>query len=306
VNGKRPSLLAAVISFAAGALPAAGALLAAGAGALATGCAPSLSTMQPAHVAPKGHFEATMAVEISAPTGTISRVIDAGKDLSNQARMQMDLTPQQEQQVFEAGVNVVVVPPSAGYHLAIAYTVLDHWELNLRYAGGGWRLGTRYQILRHEDGPLDLTVGAGVARAAFEIPLGDYIPILEVDDFTRWTVDVAPFQIGTSRSWYRVWLAPRFLYSHFTTALRLSIPGVDAPDLASFEGHTIYYGGQGGVALGYRHIFFGVELTLAQVTGTGTVTAASDPRNGGSEPIARTASLDGFVIFPAFGLMGEF
>ena len=44
----------------------------------------------------------------------------------------------------------------------------------------------------HEDGPLDLTVGAGVARASFEIPLASYIPILEVDDFTRWTVDFAP------------------------------------------------------------------------------------------------------------------
>jgi len=301
VNGTRAPLLAAptVILGAAGAIAAA--LL-----CFAAGCAPSLATMQPAHVAPKGHFEVTSAIEISAPTGTISRVIDTGKTLSDRARMQMDLTPQDEQQVFDAGVNVVVVPPSAGYLLAAAYTPLNHWELNLRYAGGGWRFGTRYQVLNHVDGPLDLTIGAGVARAAFEIPLADYIQILEVDDFTRWTVDVTPAQIGTSRSWYRVWLAPRFLYSHFTTALRLSIPGIDTPDLASFEGHTIYYGGQGGAAIGYRYVFFGVELTVARVTGNGTVTAASDPRNGGTEPIARTANLDGYVIYPSFGLMGEF
>lgn len=262
--------------------------------------------MQPAHVAPKGHVQATVGFEVSAPTGTIDRVIDTGKTLSDIARAQMDLTPAQKQQVFEAGVNVVVVPPSLGYHFAVAYTVVDHLELGLRYAGGGWRFGARYQILSHEAGPFDWTVGAGIGRAAFEIPLSSYVPILEVQDFTRWTVDVAPLQIGTSRSWYRVWAGPKFLYSRFNTALRLSIPGMPTPDLARFEGHAMYYGGQGGFAVGYRNIFFAVELTLAQISGTGSVTEVSDPGGGGTEPIARAANLNGFVIYPTVGLIGEF
>jgi hypothetical protein len=274
--------------------------------ALLGGCAPSLATMQPAHVLPKGHVQATVGLEISAPTGTISRVIDTGKRLSDDARTQMDLTPAQEQQLFEAGVNVVVVPPSLGYHFAAAYTVIDRLEVGVRYAGGGWRFGARYQVLRHEDGPLDLTVGVGVARAAFEVPLSSYIPILAVEDFTRWTVDLAPLQIGTSRSWYRVWGGPKFLYSHFSTALRLSIPGIDAPDLASFEGHAIYYGGQAGFALGYRSIFLAFELTLANVTGRGDVTAQSPARDGSPEPVARAANLSGFIIYPALGFIGEF
>lgn len=262
--------------------------------------------MQPAHVAPAGHMQATAGFEISAPTGTITRVIDTGKTLSDAARMNMNLTPEQEQQVFEAGVNVVVVPPSLGYHFAAAYTLVDRLEVGLRYAGGGWRFGTRYQVLRHEDGPLDLTIGAGVARAAFEIPLASYIPILEVDDFTRWTFDVAPLQIGTSRSWFRAWGGPKFLYSHFTTALRLSIPGVDTPDLASFEGHTFYYGGQAGIAFGYRYVFFAFELTLAQITGTGTAVTSTPARDGSMTSIARDVDLSGFVIYPTFGFIGEF
>ena len=262
--------------------------------------------MQPAHVAPKGHVQATVGLEVSAPTGTITRIIDTGKTLSEIARTQMDLTPAQRQQVFEAGVNVVVIPPSLGYHFAVAYTIVDHLELGLRYAGGGWRLGARYQILDHRDGPLDLTVGAGVARAAFEIPLSSYIPILEVDDFTRVTVDVAPLQIGTSRSWYRVWAGPKFLYSRFNTTLRLSIPGMSTADVASFGGSTIYYGGQGGIALGYRNVFVAFELTLAQVSGTGHVRTASPPSGGGPEPIASAANLDAFVVYPTFGLLGEF
>jgi hypothetical protein len=274
---------------------------------LAAGCAPSLTTMQPAHVAPKGHVQATVGFEVSAPTGTITRLIDTAGPLSTAARTR-DLMPAEEQQVFEAGVNMVAVPPSVGYHLAANYVLINNLEIGIRYAGGGWRLGGRYQILHRETGPFDLTFGMGVARSAYKIPLVDKIPILEVEDFTRYTIDVAPLQIGTSRSWFRLWAGPKFLYSRFSTTLRASIPFVSAIDLASFEGHTIYYGGQGGVALGYRYLFFAIELTMAKISGTGTVNVAALPlpRDGSTTPIARDADLSGFVIFPTFGLIGEF
>ena len=58
-------------------------------------------------------------------------------------------------------------------------------------------------------------------------------------------------------------------------------------------------------AVGYRYVFFAFELTLAGISGTGAVTA-TDPRPGVTEPIARDANLDGFVIYPTFGFIGEF
>jgi hypothetical protein len=270
---------------------------------VSAGCAPSLATMQPAHVAPKGHWQATAGFEVGVPTGTISTIIDTGKTLSDVARTQMSLTPDQERQLFDAGVTVAVSPLAVGYHFAGYYTPIDRFEVGIRYAGGGWRLGARYQLLRHETGPFDMTIGAGVARSAYEIPLSSYIPVLEVDDFTRWTVDV-PLQIGTSREYFRVWAGPKFLYSHFSTAIRLSIPGVPTPDLASFEGHTLYYGGQGGFAVGYRHVFFAVELTLAAISGVGDVQSAPDPRNG--EAVVHDTKLSGFIVYPVVGLIGEF
>src|SRR4029077_343552 len=162
--------------------------------------------------------------------------------------------------------------------------------------GSGWRGGLRYQLLRHEDAPLDLTVGAGVSHSSYPIPLGDFVPILEIDDFSRWTVDV-PVLVGTSRSWFRVWAGPKFLYSHFSTALRLTIPGGEM-QLASFEGHATYVGGQGGLAIGYRHLFFAVELTLAEAFGSASVTATSLPE-------VRPVDFTGFIVYPAFGLIGE-
>ena len=271
--------------------------------ALGAGCAPSLATMQPASVAPKGHVQVTTALEVGIPTGTISSIIDTGKTLSDVARQQMNLTPEQERQLFDSGVNVVVSPPSVGYHLAAYYSPIDRFELGLRYAGGGWRVGARYQLLRHETNPFDMTIGAGISHSSYEIPLASYIPVLEVDDFTRWTVDV-PLQIGTSRSYYRVWGGPKFLYSRFNTAMRLSIPGVDTPDLASFEGHTLYYGGQVGFAIGYKHVFVAFELTMAKVSGHADVETAPDPRDG--EAVVHDIDISGFIIYPAFGLIGEF
>ena len=269
-------------------------LVAIAAAVASVACAPSLATMQPAHVAPKGHFQATAALEVGIPTGALASAIDAGKTLSD-AASQGSLTGDQERQVFEAGVNVLASPPSVGPNLALAYTPLDRFEVGVRYAGTAWRVGARYQLLRHEEAPLDLTVGAGLSRSAFAIPVGDFIPILEVDDFTRWTVDV-PLLVGTSSSWFRVWLGPKLLYSHFSTALRLTIPGGDV-QLASFEGNTTYVGGQGGLALGYRHLFFGVELTLAEAFGSASVTSTLAE--------ARPVDYSGFIVYPAFGLMGE-
>jgi hypothetical protein len=269
---------------------------------VSAGCAPSLATMQPAHVAPKGHMQATAAFEVGVPTGTIGTIYDTGKTLSDVARTNMSLTPDQERQLFDAGVVVVVSPPTIGYHFAGYYTPIDRLELGVRYAGGAWRGGARYQLLHHETGPLDMTVGAGVSYYSYEIPLASYIPVLEVDDFTRWTVDV-PLQIGTSRQYYRVWGGPKFLYSHFSTAIRLSIPGVSTPDLASFEGHTLYYGGQAGIAVGYRYVFFAIELTIAGISGVGDVKTAP-VRNG--EPLAHNTDISGYIIYPAVGLIGEF
>jgi hypothetical protein len=271
--------------------------------ALASGCAPSLATMQPAHVAPQGKMQATAGFEVGIPTGTIISLIDTGKTLSDYARQNMGLSPAQERQLFDAGVTTVVSPPAVGYHFAFSYTVIDRLELGIRYAGAGWRFGARYQLLRRETDPFDMTIGAGIARSAYEIPLADYIPVLEVDDFTRYTVDV-PLQIGTSRSYYRVWGGPKFLYSHFSTAMHVSIPGVDTPDVASFEGHTLYYGGQVGFAVGYKYVFVAFELTLARISGHGNVQTAPDPRDG--EAVVHDTDISGFIIYPAFGFIGEF
>jgi hypothetical protein len=262
----------------------------------AGGCAPSLATMQPAHVGPKGSIQVTAAMEVAIPPGTIVDAIDAGEAISDRALGGQPISDQDRARLFSAAINLAASPPSVGPHLAVAYAVRDRIEVGLRYAGQGWRLGGRYQLLRRDEGPCDLVVGLGVARSTYEIPLADVIPVVEIDDFTRWTIDI-PVTAGTSRSWYRVWTGPKFVYSRFDTAMRLVIPN-ELPEKVSFGGHSTFFGGLAGVAVGYQHIFFGVELTVGRLSGSASAAAST-------AGVGYAADLAGTVVYPAFGLMGE-
>jgi hypothetical protein len=207
------------------------------------------------------------------------------------------LTDAEIARLFDVGVTVAASPPSVGQHLSLAYTVRDRTEVGLRYAGGGWRLGGRYQFLQHDDGPFDLVVGLGFARATTGVPLGSVVPFLDARDFTRWTIDL-PVLIGTSRSWFRVWTGPKFLFTWFDTSLEINLP-MNAVESGGLRGHATYLGGQGGAAIGYRNLFLAFELTLGELSGSATMTTMLNV------PTPPT-DISGFVIYPSFALMGEF
>ena len=264
---------------------------------LALGCAPSLATLQPAHVAPRGHVQVTAGLEVGVPTGTLVSAVDAGRTLARSAQSQT-LSAEQQGRLFDAGVTFAASPVAVVPHFAVSYGIYDRTEVGLRYSGDAWRLGGRYQLLAHDEDPFDMVVGLGVSRAATAVPVGDVIPVLSVDDFTRWTTDLS-LLVGTSRSWFRVWAGPKLVYTSFDTRLRADLY-MNEEELASFHGHGAYYGGQGGVALGYKSLFLGVELTLMELSGTAT-TSVTTLATG-----ARTTDISGFVVYPAVALMGEF
>jgi hypothetical protein len=260
-----------------------------------TGCAPSLSTFQPAHVAPKGHVTAEVGLEGGVPVGAFTTLLDEGKTLAKQGANGQPLSNEQKWQIFDAGVNLLLLTPSFGPHVGVAYVPIDHLEVGVRYAGAAWRLGARYQLADHVSGPFDLTVGLGVSRFAYEFPLSDQIPGLSLEDFSRWQIDV-PVLIGTSRDWFRVWAGPKLLFTTFSTALKLTLPS--DVTLASFDGTGAFVGAQGGFAIGYRKLFVGFELTLAEAFGTAHLTA-------NLAPTTRDTDVSSFTIFPSVGLMGE-
>lgn len=266
-------------------------------GLLLAGCAPSLSTFQTAAVAPKGSYTAALALEGSVPAGALYDVIDAGKSVAAKATSGQVLTTDEKWQAFDAGMQLLLSPPAVGYHLRLAYVPVERIELSLRYAGSALRLGGRYQLVDRSSGPFDLTVGLGIARFTRGIPLSDFVPIVAVEDFTRWQIDV-PMLIGTQRSWFRAWGGPRFLATFFDAALRLDLQA-EQTVLASMAGSAYYVGAQGGFGVGYRWVFLAFELTITEMIGRARFDAPALAAEG------RRLSLSGLVVYPALGLMGE-
>jgi hypothetical protein len=268
--------------------------LVAGAAFAASACAPALSSFQPAHVPEKGHVQAELGMDVAIPTGTIHKAIDAAESLEAVAENRA-LTDSEKHAILEGGVNLATNPPAAIPHLGVAYAPFEHWELGLRFAASGWRVGARRQILEQERSGVDLSVGIGVGRAAFEPPVDNVLSTIEIDDFVRWNVDL-PIAVGRHGDWYRWWAGPRLLYTSMSQSMTLSLPAESA-EVAAISGSGFYVGAQGGAVFGYRWLFVGPELTLVQLFADAEVEALGQ---------SATVDLDSFVVYPGLALLGEF
>ena len=265
---------------------------------LLAGCAPSLSTFQTAAVPPTGHFSAAVGWEGSLPLGTLYDVFTTGRDALERAEKGQALTTEEKWQAFDTGMELLLNPPAFGYHLSFAYVPWRRLEVSLRYASSAFRLGTRYQLVDRATGPFDLSLGLGVSRFTYDIPIADYVPLLKVDGFTRWQLDV-PLLIGMQNRWFRTWGGPRFLATFFDAAMRLDLQ-VEAPVLASMSGSAYYVGGQAGIGFGYRWVFLAFELTITEMIGNARFEAPVL-----TDSPTRDAEMSGLVIYPTLGLMGE-
>jgi len=106
-----------------------------------------------------------------------------------------------------------------------------------------------------------------------------------------------PMLIGTSHDFVRVWIGPKLLFTWFETQLTLQIP--DDVSVARFDGHATYLGGQGGLALGYKHAFLAVELTIAESFGSARTTVT------GFDPPSHDTKISTLIVYPSIGLMLE-
>jgi len=267
--------------------------------AAATGCAPALSSFQPAHVGKKGTIAVATGVDLSAPTGSIGKIIDTADTLSDTAG-QRELTEAERDQMIDAGITVALAPPAPVTHFGATYVPATDWEVGLRYASGGWRLGIRRQLLKQAEHGIDLTIGLGASRFAYSFPVDDLFGILKLDDFKRYTIDV-PVAIGQSKDFYRWWAGPRFLVDSYGTQLTFTQPPVgntpESQTLASVDGTSIFAGGQAGVAVGYKHLYVAFEMTVVKLFSTAQIAVLDSKRD---------VDIGGTIIYPGVALMGNF
>jgi hypothetical protein len=258
-----------------------------------------LSSFTPAHVAPKHHVQAEVGFDVSVPTGSINDIVGQAPKLADAAH-DHELTEDEQRRLFRAGAALALNPPSLVSHVGVAYTLLDHFEIGGRLSPGAWRLGARYQLLEQARHGVDGTVSLGGGHYAYEFPFSDQVPLVHLEDFSRWQVDAA-FLVGRHGDWYRVWGGPRLLVSFYGTELvfeQPSIPGVttDKLVLASLDGAATYLGGQVGGALGYKHVFIGFELTMAKFWTSASLKLLQNKHD---------LDLQSFIVYPGLALLLE-
>ena len=98
-------------------------------------CAPALSNMTPAHVAKHKHVQAALAMDFSVPVSGISAAIDTGKKLAGTATRR-PLTTEEQNELYRAGLTLVLNPPSVMPHIDVGYGLFEHFEVDGRLSTG--------------------------------------------------------------------------------------------------------------------------------------------------------------------------
>jgi hypothetical protein len=263
---------------------------------VASGCATSLSSFQPAHVLPRGHISVEAGLDLSIPTGSINDTIETAKRLAQDE----SLSEEEKRLVFAAGFNLALNPPWLVDHLGVTYSPADNWEVGLRHASGSFRLGGRRQLLSQQDGQgWDVTVGLGFQHTGFDLPLQEAIPIVRLDGYSRWNIDI-PLVAGRRGDFHRIWGGPRLVFSHYGAGMVLAAPGgagsVASEDAASIDGQGAYLGLQAGAAFGYRWVFLAFELTVARFFGNARLQAF-----GAGSDIDTTT----WIVYPGVAVLGQ-
>lgn len=114
---------------------------------LGTGCAPALSTLQPATVVPHKHVHGVVGYGISVPVGGIARSVGEAKDAVDRAESGEELTDEERDRLIETSVGLALNPPSFGNEFQLGYGLMKNVEVDVRYAVSSWRLGARYQFM---------------------------------------------------------------------------------------------------------------------------------------------------------------
>jgi hypothetical protein len=250
--------------------------------ALVTGCASNLSTLQTAKPLARGQFQVSLGAGAFIPAGQIVDVVDIAIDEGKRLRDQVEnnekvsLTQEQQQEILSAGVALAVAPPGLVHEFMLRAGLADDWDVGLRYSGISWRLDTKVRFLHAGDGPevaenqrksFDMAIGLAGARHSFKSPALDLLKIVQIDDFSRWDVEV-PLYISTDvGDILRLYMAPKYVYSRTKLDERFINFAEQGKDVTGFDVSlparvkSEFVGSTFGVSLGYKYVHVFAEIT---------------------------------------------
>jgi|GEM_PF-931212 len=279
-----------------------------------TGCASTLSTMQTAKPLARGQVRVSGAAGLFIPAGQLGTLLSQGisegqsiKDaiLAGQA---YHLAEADAQRLLGVGLALAVAPPGPSNELMLRTGLLASHDLDvgLRLSTTSLRFDGKVRLAHGgdpEDDALpdyrrksyDVALGVGVSRHLFKSPVLDALEIVQINEFSRWDLEVPVYVSLDLGDIFKLYGAPKYIYSRTSLDSRLvdysqggqDVTGFDVGLPARVSSHFV--GASVGVALGFRYVHVYAELTGGY--------NACRPVLFGQE-----RNLGGVTLYPAVGL----
>ena len=249
---------------------------------LGTGCASTLSSMQTAKPLAPGQFQVSLGAGLFVPVGPIATVADFGiresdkfLELINKGE-RVELSQEDQRRLLTAGLALGVAPPGVVTEIMGRAGVAENLDLGLRYSGISLRMDAKYRFLHRgsgEDGPqsarrsFDMAVGLGLARHNFESPALKLLKLVDIDDFSRYDIEVPLYVSSEVGDILKLYAGPKYVYSRTRLDQKLVDYSQQGKDVAGFDVslpsrvNSHFVGSTLGIALGYKYVHLYAELT---------------------------------------------
>jgi hypothetical protein len=274
---------------------------------LSSGCGTTLSTLQPAEPMKPGHIQANVATTVNVPASRIVAAVDVADDLARRYASDPGYTPTLEEQrrAVAAATGLGLSSPGPNNDLMLRVGVLKDFDAGIRWSGLAAHIDGKYRFLggapeaegeaaktfREEMGPekdagFQGAVSLGLSRSLYSGFVFDALDFLDVGGYSRWNLEI-PVIFGKGLgNLGHVWFGPKYVFSSYS--IDASLRNVGAASTTSGSIHHL--GAFGGIAVGYKVVFFVAELTIMKMF--------AEP-----EIFGQKTDLGGIVVVPAGGLM---
>ncbi|MBX3226103.1 MAG: hypothetical protein KIT84_28990 [Labilithrix sp.] len=269
------------------------------------GCSTTLSTLQPSEPMKPGHVQATGALNVNVPASRIIDAVDTTATLGDRYASNPQYQPSdvEQRQALAAAVGLGLSSPGVTPDIMLRMGVVKNLDVGLRWSSINAHLDAKYRFLTTKDptaeeendagsfgnGPdrgFQGAISIGVSKSLYNGFVFDLFEQLEIDDYSRWNIEV-PVIFGTRmKDFGHVWFGPKYIYSRYSVDAILQNVGA----VPRTSGSIHHIGGFGGVAVGYKVFFVFLELTVAKMFAEPTI-------------FGQKTDLGGIVAMPAFGLM---
>ena len=147
------------------------------------------------------------------------------------------------------------------------------------------------------------SLGFELSSSLSTLPINRFNDRVVLERYRRLDVGL-PLMLGYSSARVHLWAGPKFVFSRVRTGGHLCVSDTDGClDQVTFSGRGSLrnVAGQLGLALGKRRFWIALELTIARLRGSGSLSG----QRGATEESYSYAP-DGRVIQPALGLIAWF